>query len=74
MASACRSEPLARTMDATSPSTIREKYSAGPNLSASSAIGGAKSATRNVAAVPAMNDPIAAVASANPALPARAMR
>ena len=61
-------------MEAVSPSTISEKYSAGPNRSATSAKGGANSATSSVAAVPAMNEPMAAVASARPALPWRAIR
>ena len=74
MASACSSEPLASTIEATRPSTISEKYSAGPNRSATSAKGGANSATSSVAAVPAMNEPMAAVASARPALPWRAIR
>jgi hypothetical protein len=74
MAIACSSEPLASTIDAVSPSTISEKYSAGPNRSATSASGGANSATSRVAAVPAMNEPMAAVASARPALPWRAIR
>ena len=49
MASACSSEPLASTIEATRPSTISEKYSAGPNRSATSASGGANSATSTVA-------------------------
>ena len=52
------SEPLASTTAAIRPSTISEKYSAGPNLSATSASGGAKAATMSVANVPAMNDPM----------------
>ena len=69
MPSACSSEPLASTMDATSPSTISEKYSAGPNFSATSASGGANSAISNVQMVPAKNELMAAVASARPAWP-----
>ena len=38
---ALSSEPCARTTEATSPSTISEKYSAGPNFSATLASGGA---------------------------------
>ncbi len=67
------SDPWARTTDATSPRTMSEKYSAGPNRSASAASGGPKAAIRNVATVPAKNDPIAAVASAAPARPCRAI-
>ena len=51
------------------PITISEKYSGAPNLSASSAIGGPKRAMRIVPIVPAMNEPIAAMASAGPARP-----
>ena len=72
MPSACSSEPLASTIDATRPSTISEKYSAGPNFSATSASGGANSAIRNVHTVPAKNEPMAAIASARPAWPWRA--
>ena len=60
-------------MEAMRPSTIREKYSAGPNFSAMLASGGAKKMMTNVAIVPAMNEPIAAVARARPALPWRAI-
>jgi hypothetical protein len=67
------SEPDASTMEATSPSTIREKYSAGPNLRANCARIGPKAATRKVQTVPAKNDPMAAVASATPACPWRAI-
>ena len=49
MPSACSSEPLASTIEATRPSTISEKYSAGPNFSATSASGGANSAISSVA-------------------------
>jgi hypothetical protein len=42
MAMALRSEPRASTTAAMSPNTISEKYSAGLNLSATSASGGAK--------------------------------
>ena len=70
---ALTSEPLASTTAAIRPSTISEKYSAGPNLSATSASGGAKAATTIVANVPAMNEPRAAMASAVPARPLRAI-
>ena len=73
MPTACSSEPCASTTDATSPSTMREKYSAGPNCSAMAARGGPNAAIRNVATVPAKNEPMAAVASATPARPCRAI-
>ena len=58
---------------ATRPSTISEKYSAGPNLSATSASGGAATAMSSVAKHPAKNEPMAEVASATPARPCRAI-
>ncbi|MNE75922.1 hypothetical protein D3C80_1721230 [compost metagenome] len=73
MASAFTIEPCAKAMDDTRPTTISEKYSAAPNFSAITVSGGAKIATRNVETVPAKNEPIAAVASATPALPLRAI-
>jgi hypothetical protein len=73
MAIALVSEPCASTVAATRPNTISEKYSAGPNLSASSASGGAAVAMTRVATQPAKNEPIAAVASAGPARPCLAI-
>ena len=73
IASAFIVEPLASAMEMTRPRTTSEKYSAGPNSSATDAIGGANSATRTVATVPAKKEPSAAVASAGPALPCRAI-
>ena len=70
---AFRSGPCAITIDAISPRTMREKYSAGPNLRAIVARGGPKAATSNVQMVPAKNDPMAAVARATPARPWRAI-
>ncbi|MNR37839.1 hypothetical protein D3C85_1558940 [compost metagenome] len=55
-------------------STKIAKYSAGPKFSASLATIGANKVNRIVAMVPATNEPIAAVASAGPARPLRAMR
>ena len=52
---------------------MSEKYSAGPKASASSVSGAAKAAITNVATVPAKNEPIAAMPSAMPALPCRAI-
>ena len=73
MASALMREPRASTIAATSPNTISEKYSAGPNLSATSASGGANAAISTVATQPAKNEPIAAMPSAGPARPRRAI-
>jgi hypothetical protein len=73
MAIALMSEPCASTVAATRPSTISEKYSDGPNFSATSASGGAATAMISVATVPAKNEPMAAVASAGPARPWRAI-
>ncbi|MNE18307.1 hypothetical protein D3C80_1113380 [compost metagenome] len=73
MAKAFSSEPLASATEATRPRTISEKYSAGPKLSAIAASGGAATASRMVATVPAKKEPRAAVASAAPARPLRAI-
>ena len=73
IAIALSSEPCASTTAPIRPSTISEKYSAGPNLSASSDSGGANAATSSVATVPAKNEPSAAIASAAPARPWRAI-
>jgi len=73
MASALMSEPRASTIAATRPNTMREKYSAGENFSASSASGGANSAITTVAMQPAAKEPIAAMPSAGPARPWRAI-
>ena len=54
--------------------TIRAKYSAGPNFSATSTTMGASSVTRIVAIVPATKEPMAQVASAGPARPFFAIR
>ena len=69
MASAFQMEPLASTTAAIRPSTISAKYSAGPNLKATSARGGAKAASRKVATVPAKKEPMAAMDRAAPARP-----
>src|ERR1044071_7145869 len=69
IAIALNTEPLASTTAKTSPSTISEKYSAGPNLSASAVKGTPSAATSTVEKQPAMNEPMAAMASAGPALP-----
>ena len=57
-------EPFASTTANTRPSTISEKYSAGPNFSATSVSGLPSAATKMVATQPAKNEPIAAVARA----------
>ena len=73
IAIALSSEPLASTTAPISPSTISEKYSAGPNFSATSDNGTATAAIRIVATVPAKNEPSAAMASAAPAWPLSAI-
>ncbi|MNG28476.1 hypothetical protein D3C85_965500 [compost metagenome] len=55
-------------------STRIAKYSVGPKFRASLATMGANSVSKIVAKVPATNEPIAAVASAGPARPLRAIR
>ncbi len=50
-------------------SNIRQKYSGGPSFTANSARMGANSVTRMVAMVPAMKEPMAALAKAAPARP-----
>src|SRR4051794_20841022 len=73
MAMAFSKEPCASTTAPMSPSTINEKYSAGPNFSASADSGSDTAATSTVAHVPAKKEPRAAVASAAPAWPLRAI-
>jgi len=73
MPTALSSEPEASTTAPTRPSTMSEKYSAGPNLNASSAMGTAKAASTSVAKLPARNELMPAVARATPALPLRAI-
>ena len=65
--------PCASTAAATRPISISEKYSGAPNLSANSASGGPNSAISRVPTVPAKNEPMAAIASAGPARPCRAI-
>ena len=52
---------------------MRAKYSGGPNRSANSATGGATSISRTTPVVPATNEAIAAIPSAGPARPLRAI-
>ena len=73
MVKALSSEPEARATEVTRPRTMSEKYSAGPNCSATSASGGANRATMKVATEPAKNEPKAAVARACPARPCLAI-
>ena len=73
MAIAFGIEPLASTTANTRPSTISEKYSAGPNFKASTVSGAPSAATSTVETQPAKNEPMAAMASAGPARPCRAI-
>ena len=57
-------ERPARLVTTVSPANIREKNSGGPNFSAIPATQGPNSISISVAKVPAMNEPIAAAASA----------
>ena len=61
IASAFSTEPWASATEQTRPSTISEKYSGGPNLSATPASGGANTAITTVATVPAKKEPSAAM-------------
>ena len=54
-------------------SNISAKYSAGPNDRANLTTVGARKASASVARSPATNEPMAAVASAGPPLPLRAI-
>lgn len=65
--------PWASIAAVTKPISIREKYSVGPNSNASSAIDGPNSAMIKVQAVPAKKEPMAAIPSAGPARPCRAI-
>ncbi|MHC2890938.1 hypothetical protein ACVIU4_002092 [Bradyrhizobium barranii subsp. barranii] len=73
IAIAFSTEPLASTTAKIRPSTISEKYSAGPNASASFVSGAPRTAIKTVATQPAKNEPIAAIASAGPARPCLAI-
>ena len=73
MQMALSSDPCASTTEATSPSTINEKYSGGPNASATLDSGVANIAISNVAIDPATKEPTAEVVSAAPARPLRAI-
>ena len=69
IATAFSGAPWASTTAPVRPSTIRLKYSAALNFSASQVIGALAVAITNVAIVPATNEAIAAIASAGPARP-----
>src|SRR5258708_21692993 len=73
IAIAFSTDPLANTTAKIRPSTISEKYSAGPNASASFVSGAPSTAISTVATQPAKNEPIAAIASAGPARPCLAI-
>ena len=70
---ALSTDPLASTTAKIRPSTISEKYSAGPNNSATLVNGAAAAAMITVATQPAKNEPMAAIASAGPARPCSAI-
>ena len=69
IASALSTDPLASTTAKIRPSTISEKYSAGPNSKATDVSGPPNAATSTVVTHPAKNDPMAAMDSAGPARP-----
>ena len=73
IASALSTEPLASTTAKIRPRTISEKYSAGPNSRARLVNGAPSAATSTVATQPAKNEPMAAIESAAPARPCRAI-
>ena len=73
MAMARRIEPRASTTAKTRPMIISEKYSAGPKISASRVSGAPSAAMIRVATDPAKKEPIAAMPSATPARPWRAI-
>ena len=69
ISSALAIEPWVRKVSTTRPSTIRLKYSAGPNAIATLASDGATSISATSENVPAMNEPSAEMPSAGPARP-----
>ena len=73
MATALMSEPCAITTAESRPSTISEKYSTEVNFSANAASTGAKAARASVPTEPAKKEPSAAIVSAAPARPCRAI-
>ncbi len=73
IAIAFSTEPWASAVAVTRPRRMSAKYSVDPNFSAMEVSGTATRAIRNVAKVPATNEPMAAIASAFPAMPWRAI-
>src|SRR5216684_2929622 len=73
IASAFGTEPRASTTAKARPRTISEKYSAGPKSRASFTSGAASAAMTIVETHPAKKEPIAAMPSATPARPCRAI-
>ncbi len=73
MATALMTEPRASTTAKMRPMTISEKYSAGPNSSATRVSGAASAAMTMVATEPAKKEPMAATPRAAPARPLRAI-
>ena len=71
--SASRTERPARPVTRDRPTSISAKNSGGPNFSARRVSGTASSTSPRVATMPPKNDPIAAIASAGPARPWRAI-
>jgi len=73
MPTALTTEPCASTTAATRPNSINAKYSGETNRSLTAASAGAKAASTTVPTQPAKNDPTAAMESAAPARPRRAI-
>ena len=73
MPSALMTEPWASEIATNRPRTMSAKYSGAPKFSATAASGGAAMATRRVETEPAKKEPRAAIASAGPARPCRAI-
>jgi cytoskeletal protein RodZ len=73
MATDLSTEPRASTTAKIRPSSISEKYSAGPNSSARLVKGAPSAATSTVEIQPAKNEPIAEIDNAAPARPCRAI-
>ncbi len=73
MASDLTMEPPLMYASTRSPSRSSAKYSGGPKRRAKPARGGASSMSATTLTVPAMKEPTAAMASAAPARPLRAM-
>ena len=72
-AAALAGEPPTSVKEKSSAPAMTPKYSAGPNFSANSASGGARSIRPMTESVPPIHEPIAAMASAEPARPCLAI-